>query len=169
MNASDAQTFRASDGQALAPAGALPYKRLVIRVGLVALAVPYTVLALWLVISPHSFYESFPGLGAHWVRPTGAYSEHGFTDFGSALLGLAFVVWAAAYLLERRVVQVALIASLLQGTTHFAHHMLHLDVMSTANDIGNQAALSYFVLLPLALLLATRRGRSPQTAGGAPH
>lgn len=169
MNPSDGQTFKAPHGQASTPAGALPGKPLVIRLGLVALAVPYAALALWLVIAPHNFYESFPGLGAHWVRPMGAYSQHGFTDFGTALLGLAFVVGAAAYGLERRIVQVALIASLLQGTTHFGYHLLHLDMMSTANDIGSQTALSYFVLLPLALLLAMRRGRPKEAVGGGRH
>lgn len=136
-----------------------------IRVGLVALAIPYTILALWLVIAPHSFYETFPGFGLHWVRPMGAYSQHAFTDFGTALLGLVLVVWAAAYVLDRRVVQVALIASLLQGTTHFTYHMLHLDMMSAANDIGNQTALSYFVLLPIALLLTTGRRRERRGEG----
>lgn len=48
-----------------------------IRTGLVALAVPDTVLAVWL-LSPRSFYESVPGFGVHWVKPMGAYSRHGF-------------------------------------------------------------------------------------------
>jgi hypothetical protein len=125
-----------------------------IRLGLVALAVPYSVLAGWLVFAPHSFYSNFPGFGLRWVSPMGPYDQHGFSDFGGALAGLSVAIWSAAYVAERRLVCVALLASLVQGAAHFTYHLLHLNMLSTANDLGNQTALSYFVLLPAVLLMA---------------
>lgn len=134
------------------------------RPGLIALAVPYSVLGVWLVLAPHSFYRDFPGFGQRWVSPLGAYSQHAFSDFGGALLALSLIVWAAARTLEPSLLRVALLASLVQGTSHFAYHLLHLEPLSTAADIGNQAALSYFILLPAALLILTRRRRLPGPA-----
>ena len=106
------------------------------RVGLLALAVPCTVLGVWLLFSPHSFYWDFPGLGQHWVRPLGPYNEHAFSDFGGALLALSLVVWVAAWALERRLVTVALSAVLLWGTAHFVYHLMHLDVLRRPPTLG---------------------------------
>ena len=165
VSAGDSPLLRALyRGPTVSP-GNLASRPLVIRVGLVALAIPYTVLAVWLLFAPHSFYESFPGFGVHWVRPMGVYSQHGFTDFGTALLGLAFVAWIAAYVLEQRLVQVALIASLLQGRLTLRTTCCISRCSRRPTTFGNQTALSYFVLLPIALLLVVRRERRPRVAG----
>ncbi len=127
------------------------------RIGLVALALPCTALGVWLYLEPHTFYTDFPGFGAHWVSPMGPYSQHAFSDFGGALLGLSLVVWAAARSLEHGLVRVALLAVLVWGTAHFTYHMMHLNMMSTVADVENQTALSYFIVLPAALLIDMSR------------
>lgn len=128
--------------------------------GLVALAAPCTALGVWLYLAPHNFYADFPGFGAHWVSPMGPYSQHAFSDFGGALLGLSLVIWAAARSLERGLVRVALLAVLVWGAAHFTYHMMHLNMMSTAADAESQTALSYLFLLPAALLIAMHRAPS---------
>ncbi len=137
------------------------------RMGLVALAFPSAVLGVWLFLTPHTFYADFPGFGQHWVRPLGPYNEHAFSDFGGALLALSLVVWAAAWALERRLVRVALLAVMLWGSAHFVYHLLHLEMLSSAADVENQAALSYFVVLPAGLLIGMRRGRLAREMGVA--
>jgi hypothetical protein len=40
-----------------------------LRIGLIALAVPDSVVAGWLLLAPRTFYRNFPGFGHHWVSP----------------------------------------------------------------------------------------------------
>ena len=128
-----------------------------LRVGLVALALPNTVVGAWLLFAPHSFYTSFPGFGQHWVEVLGPYSEHAFSDFGGALLALALLTWLAAWWLERRLVQAALLAVLLQSLAHFIYHLTRLSAMSAVNDLANQLSLAYGVVLSLVLLFVVQR------------
>src|SRR5581483_9013027 len=104
----------------------------------------------WL-FAPHSFYQSFPGFGVHWVEPLGAYSEHAFSDFGGALLAIALLTWFAGLWLERRLVQAALTTVLFEAASHFIYHLSRLSAMSMVNDFANQLSLAYAVVLSFAL------------------
>jgi hypothetical protein len=84
-----------------------------LRIGLIALALPNTIVGGCLLFAPRSFYDQFPGFGHHWVGSLGAYDEHAFTDFGGALLAIALLTWLAAAWLDRRLVQAGLLTVLL--------------------------------------------------------
>ncbi len=149
-------------GEAAAAAATAPSParhRKILRVGLIALAVPNTVVGGWLLFAPKSFYDSFPGFGLHWLERLGPYSEHAFTDFGGALLAIGVLTWLASFWLERRLVQAALITVLVEAVAHFIYHLTRLSAISAANDIGNQLSLAYAVVLAGGLLIFTTRMR----------
>jgi hypothetical protein len=131
--------------------------RTILRVGLIALAVPDLLVGGWLLIAPRSFYDSFPGFGHRWVGPLGAYSQHAFSDFGGALFALGLLAVLAAVWLERRLVQAALLAVLFESVAHFVYHLTRLGSLPTADDIANQLSLAYGIVLPLLLAPLTRR------------
>ena len=68
-----------------------------IRVALGLLAVSSLVVGVWAGFFPQSFYDSFPGLGRHWVRVDGPYNEHLVRDVGTLNLGLAALAATAAW------------------------------------------------------------------------
>jgi|SRR5579884_1122600 len=133
-----------------------PDRRGWVRAGLVLLAVPDTVVGGWLLFAPHAFYRHFPAGGWHWVAALGAYDEHAFTDFGGALLAIAAVIWFAAWTLERRVIQAALLAVLVEGAAHFAYHLTRLTPFPAGEAAAQQLSLAAGPLLALALLALTR-------------
>ena len=85
------------------------------------------------------------------------YNEHMVRDIGSLYLALALLLAAAAVLLERRLVIVALAAYLVNAVPHFIFHVTHMDELSTADQVGQTVSLALAVLLPLALLPLARR------------
>ena len=129
----------------------------ILRVGLIALAVPNLAVGGWLLIAPRSFYDRFPGFGHRWVGPLGHYSQHAFSDFGGALIALGLLACLAAAWMERRLVQAALITVLCQSVAHFVYHLTRLGALPTADDIADQLSLAYGIVLPLALAPLTRR------------
>jgi hypothetical protein len=131
-------------------------RRLIIRVGLMALAIPDVVVGIWLLFASKSFYDSFPGFGHRWVGPLGPYDQHAFSDFGGALLALGLLACLAALWMERRLMQAALLAVLLQSAAHFVYHLTRLGSLPTGDDIANQLSLAYGVVLSLLLLWLTR-------------
>jgi hypothetical protein len=132
-------------------------RRLVIRIGLLALAAPNVIVGAWLLFAPKSFYDSFPGFGRHWVGPLGAYDQHAFADFGGALLALALLCCLAALWVERRLVLAAALTVLCQSFAHFVYHLTRLGVLPTGDDIANQLSLAYGVVLSLWLIWLARR------------
>jgi hypothetical protein len=128
-----------------------------LRAGLIALAIPNTVVGGWLLLAPRSFYLNFPVVGLHWIEPLGAYSEHAFSDFGGALLAIALLTWVASLWLERRLVHSALLTVLFEALSHLIYHLTRLSAMSAVNDTANQLSLAYGVALSIALLILTSR------------
>jgi hypothetical protein len=129
----------------------------ILRIGLIALAVPNLAVGVWLALAARSFYDSFPGFGHRWVGPLGPYSQHAFSDFGGALIALGVLTCLAATWMERRLVQAALITVLCESVVHFAYHLTRLGALPTADDIANQLSLAYGIVLPLVLAPLTRR------------
>jgi hypothetical protein len=129
----------------------------ILRIGLVALAVPNVIVGAWLLFAPRSFYDDFPGFGHRWVGALGPYSQHAFSDFGGALLAIALLTCLAAAWMERRLVQAALLTVLLESVSHFIYHLTRLGTLPTGDDIANQLSLAYGVVLSLGLLWLTRR------------
>jgi hypothetical protein len=123
-----------------------------VRGGLVILAVVEIVLGVWTQFLPESFYRDFPT-----VTLTPPFSEHLMRDFGGATLGLAVVLAAAAWWLERRLVCVALIAYLVFAVPHFVFHLAHLHDASPSETGFLIVSLGGSVLLPLTLLALVPR------------
>jgi hypothetical protein len=116
---------------------------------------------LYALLAPRSFYGDFP-LGRGWVEALPAYNEHLVRDVGSLFLATAVVLGAAAWYLERRLVQIACVSFLLFSVPHAIYHFLNLGPYGTGDAIANVVTLSFTVLAPLALLVLMRRA----TTGG---
>jgi hypothetical protein len=123
-----------------------------IRFGLIYLAVTIGWVAVWILIAPRGFYESFPGGSSHWVSALPPYNEHLERDFGATSLGLAVLAALAAVWMERRVIQAAAIALFVAGVPHLAYHLTTTDHYSTQDNILTLTGLALDALLPLALL-----------------
>jgi hypothetical protein len=139
--------------------GDLAHPRLT-RAGLVLLGVPQALVGGWALFAPHGFYTDFPTAGRHWIASLGPYDEHLVTDVGAGLLALAVLVLLAAWVLERRVVIVALVAWLVFAVPHFAFHVGHTEGLSTGDYVVNAVELGLAVAVPLALLALARRRTS---------
>lgn len=130
--------------------------KLAIRAGLGILALVELGLGLWTQFFPESFYRDFPTVGL-----TPPFSEHLMRDFGGATLGLAVVLGAAAWWLERRLVLAALVAYLVFAVPHFVFHLEHLAHATTADAAFLIVSLGGSVLLPVALLVVAPRALRP--------
>jgi hypothetical protein len=136
------------------------------RAGLVLLAFPSAVIAAWGLTAPRGFYDSFPGGGRHWVSALPPYNEHLLRDFSAAQLAMVVFLVGAAILLERRVIQVALVAFLAYTIPHFAYHVTTTDHYSTGDNFGSLGGFVVTMLIALGLLALTRPAGE---ASGAPH
>jgi hypothetical protein len=119
----------------------------------------------WALGAPHWFYDSFPGAGHTWVALLPSYNEHLVRDVGALSLSLAVLVAAAALTLQRLLVTVAALATLIWSTPHLLFHLGHLDGLGTADKVGQVVVLVLGVAAPLALLgLTAAAGREAGAA-----
>lgn len=128
------------------------------RMALALLALQGTVVGLWGLFAPRSFYDGFPGLGRHWVSLDGPYSEHLIRDVGSlflALLVMTVAAWAAPG--ERGLTRLVGLAWLAYAVPHLVYHYLHLDVFDPVDQALNVVVLAVTVLVPAYLALAPGR------------
>jgi hypothetical protein len=129
------------------------------------------VIAAWALAAPRSFYEDFPGGGRHWVSALPPYNEHLMRDFGATSLAIVVFMVGAAIVLERRMVQVALLAFLAYTIPHLAYHLTTTDHYSTGDNLGSLGGFVVTIVLALALLALTREApqpRGPSEASAAP-
>jgi hypothetical protein len=124
-----------------------------LRIGLLLLAVTSISSGLWALFVPRSFYEDFPLPGWDWVSTLGPYNEHLVSDYGAMNLALGVLLVAVAVFLERRLVQVALIAWLAYAAPHFVFHLGQVHHFSLFDNLMQLSALGFVVLLPLVLFL----------------
>ena len=134
-----------------------------LRCGLVLMAGVEWVLGLWTAYGPQSFYDNVPT-----VDLTPPFSEHLMRDFGGATLGLAIALTAAAVWLERRLVVVALLAYLAFAVPHLVFHAGHLHGATSLESTVLVILLVSAVVLPLALLVLSRRADPPRGRGSRP-
>jgi hypothetical protein len=122
------------------------------RVILVLTAAIGLYVGAWAELLPRSFYDSFPGLGRHWISLGGAYDEHLIRDVGSFYLALTAV--SVAGIVARTAVagRIAGLGWTVFGVLHFGYHVTHLDG-SFADQAGNVIALGISMILGIALLL----------------
>jgi hypothetical protein len=128
----------------------------VMRAGLVLLALPSAVIAVWGLTAPRGFYDSFPGAGRHWVSALPPYSEHLLRDFSAASLAIVVFLLGAAILIERRLIQVALIAFLAYSLPHLAYHLTTTDHYSTGDNLGSLGGFVITIGIAVGLLALTR-------------
>lgn len=130
------------------------------RAGLIALAAVPVIQAIWMLTAPRGFYDDFPGLGRSWLPPVSVYDEHLSRDVGAAQLGLAVVLIAAAVLLERRVVQVALLGFLAASLPHASYHLTTTGSYGAVDNVLSLGGFLAQVALAAWLLSQTRTSRS---------
>ena len=138
-----------------------------IRTGLVLLAIPSIVIASWSLISPRGFYDNFPGAGRHWVSALPPYNEHLLRDFGAANVTIALVLLGAALFMERRLVQVAVVAFFLGSLPHFIYHLTTTDHYSTSDNIWSLGGFIVELAIAAGIWVLTVRGprrREPRSA-----
>lgn len=123
--------------------------------------------ALWALVAPRSFYEGFPGAGRAWVAAYPPYNQHLITDYGAAFLAVAVLAAAAAVLMERRVIQVAMVCWMVAALPHFGFHLATAGALEAIDAVGTLVALGLAFGVPAAILLAVRRRPAAGRAAAA--
>lgn len=122
------------------------------RVLLAVAAAPYVLVGTWALAAPRRFYDSFPGLGRHWVDVDGPYNEHLVRDVGHLNLALAVVLVAGVVLGYRALVATGALAALVSAAPHLLYHALNRDGFDTADQVLSLASLAVGVLVPAVVL-----------------
>ena len=145
--------------------GGDPKKARGIRIGLLLLGVPQAAIGVWALVSPRGWFDGFPGAGNHWIPAYGPFDEHLVVDVGSTFLALGLALVIAAVWLDRRAVQLSLVAYLAYALPHTAYHLGADDVLSTGDEVFNGVALGLAVVTAAALLVVSR---APKPSGRKP-
>jgi hypothetical protein len=147
-----------------------PVSRSWFRIGLLVLATVPLGCGLWALLLPRTFYDDFPLPGRYWVSTLGPYNEHLVRDYGALNLALGVLLLFTVVLLERRLVQVSLVAWLAYAIPHFVFHLTQVHHFSLGDNLSQLVTLGLVILLPLILLvLASRveqREEGSETASG---
>lgn len=131
-----------------------------VRWAAVALAVPQLVTGLWAVLAPQHWYDTFPGFGPLLVASDPPFNAHLATDAGSGFLATGVILVLAAVWGERRVMQVALAGMVAFAAGHLWYHAAHpAPGLSDAENAVSVGSLVLALLIPIVLLVATRRPR----------
>jgi hypothetical protein len=138
-----------------------------IRIALLYLTITTGVLAVWILAAPRSFFDDFPGGGAHWVSALPPYNEHLERDFGAASLGIAVLTVLAAYWMDRRVIQAAALTWLAAGLPHLIYHLTTTGHYSTGDNVASLLGLALDVILPLGVLYLVSDGAQRPIARSA--
>jgi AhpD family alkylhydroperoxidase len=146
MNAGEAQRISAERGS----------RGRIVRVGLLALGLPQLAIGAWALLAPRGWYENFPGAGNEWLPLYGAFDQHLATDVGSTFVALGLALILAAIWLERRAVQLAIVAYLAYQLPHTAYHLGADDALSSGDQVLNGAVLVSAVAAASALLWLSR-------------
>jgi hypothetical protein len=135
-----------------------------LRAALLLLASASLVVGVWALFVPRSFYGDFPLPGREWVSTLGPYNEHLVRDVGALNLSLGVLLVLAAVLLERRLVQVSLVAYVVYAVPHFVFHLTTGHAFSLGDNLANMFTLGIAVLLPLILLALVGSRGGEQTS-----
>jgi hypothetical protein len=124
-------------------------------------------LGVWATVAPHSFYNSFPGGGRHWIAVDGPFNEHLLRDFGGLNLALALVTIAALVAGTRLLVSLAAGAWLVWSIPHVLYHLFNLGVYDTSDKIANVVALGTTIVIPALVLWAAQRTQTTRPASSS--
>ena len=126
--------------------------RAAVRVGLGILAAVQLGTGLWQLILPRSFYEDFPTVD---LAPP--FNEHLMRDFGGANVAIGIIVVVVTVWLEKRLVQLVLIAYLAFAVPHLLFHLSHLHDASASEVAFQVVSLGSAVILPIVVLAMVPR------------
>lgn len=129
------------------------------RLAAAVLAVSAAVVGGWAEFAPRSFYDSFPGLGHHWVSMSGAYDEHLVRDVGGLYLALLVITVWAWLRAQPEMLRMTGAGWLVFNVAHLAFHADHLDGFSTGDKVSEIVSLAAVVVLAVVLLLPDRSPR----------
>jgi hypothetical protein len=110
--------------------------------------------------APRSFYNDVPTVSAD-----PPFNQHLMSDIGGLSLAMTVVVGAAAVLMDRTLIRVALAAYLVYSVSHLLFHVTHLTGMSPGGVAFLLAGLSLLPLIALALLILAIRSQPAAGAG----
>ena len=129
------------------------------RYGLLAVAIGQLGATVQALFAPRSFYEDFP-FGRGWVQEYPDYNSHLITDYGAYTLGAVAAIVLAAIWLDRRALQLAIVAWLVGATVHFVSHVLTAGRFETGDAIANLGGLLLFIVIPGGLLVRSVNDRA---------
>ena len=129
-----------------------PMRQLVVRVGVVLLAVVNLWWGLWAVVTPESFFWTFPGFGHHWTAAYPPYNEHLVSDLGAIFLTLAVLLGIAGILDDRRVTLTVLAGVTVFNALHFFFHVTHHGMLTGVDLWGSLIVLGTGVVGPAVLI-----------------
>lgn len=136
-----------------------------VRIGLLALGLPNALAGLWAVVAPEGWYDKFPGWDPRLVVAEPPFNAHLATDAGAGLLASGIVLLAAAWLADRRSVQLALVAFLAFAIPHTAYHAANpAPGLTSGEDVQNVVVLVFSAAAAVALLAASSRRRTTEPA-----
>lgn len=158
------------------PDSALTTRRLASRAARALLAINLVTLlplALWPLVAPQGFYDTFPGGPYHWIDINGPYNEHFLRDFGALNAALAVVIAYALWRPRAELVRAAGLAIAVYALPHTVYHLAHLDVYAdTTEKIAATAPLVLQIFMGAAIAMLpspNNPDRTPapgQTSGG---
>jgi len=136
--------------------------RLLVRLGLAAMAALNLWWGLWASLAPWHFFDGFPGFGHHWTAAYPPYNAHLVTDLGATFLTLGALLAVAAVVADRRVRWSVLAGVWLFNTLHLAFHAGHRGTMSIVDYRASVASLAAGVAAPLLLAALDALAIRPQ-------
>ena len=114
---------------------------------------------IWALLAPRSFFRDFPAVGGAWVAAFPPFNEHLVRDIGGLNLGFALLFFASASTLDATLIRTSLGGWLLYAIPHFWFHISNMGRLSGAEKVWQTLALGTLILVPVGLLMATRRRR----------
>lgn len=124
--------------------------------GLGVLALLTAVTGCWALLTPVSFFTTFPLPNHPWVALLPPYNEHLTRDVGEFNLSFTFLFIWSIILCERRLIQVVLVAWLVYAVPHFIYHLSHLSQFTIVDKVAQIGSLAIVILLPIVLLITLR-------------
>lgn len=127
------------------------------RISLIILLVTAAVSGLWAYFLPRNWYDTFPGLGMHWLPQLGPYSEHLAKDVGAMFLAFAVVtVVALVRTHDELLLRVVSWGWLVFNVLHFIYHMTMLGMYKPSDQVANVITLSLLVIVSVILVVPAR-------------
>ena len=112
-----------------------------IRFALLFMAVSIGWLAVWILVAPKGFYDTFPGGGSTGSRPCRPTTSTSSAISAPSRLGLTVLAALAALWMEQRLVQAAAITLLVAGLPHLGYHLTTTGHYSTGDNIASLTGL----------------------------